>query len=141
MGIAVRCDCKPPKTPKKRVQSCVAVARLSPSHGLSWKHTSNDVQFSTLVVLLHQARHKSSAFAVTIFYLAQVQLLGSRSRLSVDVQCPTDSVNASSLLSDIDHAVSQAMGWGGTGGGSIPGPVHLNFMFRENLAPVDGKIR
>lgn len=69
-----------------------------------------------------------------------MNLLGSRSRLSLDIQCPTDEVNAAALLSDIDHAVAKALGGGGVGGG-IPGPVHLNFMFRENLAPVDGAIR
>ncbi|CAN0278731.1 unnamed protein product, partial [Ectocarpus sp. 13 AM-2016] len=64
-----------------------------------------------------------------------VNLLGSRARLSLDVQCPTDEVSAGCLLSDIDHAVSRALGGGG--GGGVSGPVHLNFMFRENLAPVE----
>lgn len=60
------------------------------------------------------------------------------------MQCPTDEVNAACLLSDIDHAVSRALGRGGGGGasnGGAPGPVHLNFMFRENLAPVEGAVR
>lgn len=70
-----------------------------------------------------------------------MNLLGSRSRLSLDVQCPTDDVSAASLLSDIDHAVSMALGGGGGGISGVPGPVHLNFMFRENLAPVAGAIR
>ncbi|CAN0448563.1 unnamed protein product, partial [Ectocarpus sp. 12 AP-2014] len=39
----------------------------------------------------------------------QVNLLGSRARLSLDVQCPTDEVSAACLLSDIDHAVSRAL--------------------------------
>lgn len=79
--------------------------------------------------------------------MAQVNLLGSRSRLSLDVQCPTDDVSAAFLLSDVDRAVSRALGGAGDGGGgltrssSVPGPVHLNFMFRENLAPVAGAIR
>lgn len=71
----------------------------------------------------------------------QVNLLGPRSRLSLDVQCPTDGVSAASLLSDIDRAVSAAVGGGGGGIAGVPGPVHLNFMFRENLAPVAGAIR
>lgn len=73
-------------------------------------------------------------------YHTQVNVLGSRSRLSLDVQCPTDEVHAAALLSNVDHAVAKALGGEGMGGG-IPGPVHLNFMFRENLAPVDGAIR
>ena len=79
--------------------------------------------------------------------MAQVNLLGSRSRLSLDVQCPTDDVSAAFLLSDVDRAVSRALGVAGDVGGgltrssSVPGPVHLNFMFRENLAPVAGAIR
>lgn len=71
----------------------------------------------------------------------QVNFLGSRSRLSLDVQCPTDDVSVASLLSDIDHAVSMALGGGGGSAVAVPGPVHLNFMFRENLAPVAGAIR
>lgn len=70
-----------------------------------------------------------------------MNLLGSRSRLSVDIQCPTDDISAACLLSDIDRAVSRASGGGGGVGSGVPGPVHLNFMFRENLAPVDGAIR
>ena len=56
----------------------------------------------------------------------------------MDIQCPTDEVNAAALLSNIDRAVAKALGVMGSG---IPGPVHLNFMFRENLAPDDGAIR
>ena len=69
-----------------------------------------------------------------------MKLFGSRARLSVDIQCPSDSVHVSTLLSDVDRAVWKALGGGGAGG-SVPGPVHLNFMFRENLAPDGGAVR
>lgn len=46
-----------------------------------------------------------------------------------DIQCPSDSVPLQTLLSSIDHAVSCTTQSGNKG------PVHLNFMFRESLAP------
>eukprot|EP00188_Purpureofilum_apyrenoidigerum_P000033 Plantae.Rhodophyta-Purpureofilum_apyrenoidigerum.ctg10130.p1 GENE.Plantae.Rhodophyta-Purpureofilum_apyrenoidigerum.ctg10130~~Plantae.Rhodophyta-Purpureofilum_apyrenoidigerum.ctg10130.p1 ORF type:complete len:583 (+),score=69.21 Plantae.Rhodophyta-Purpureofilum_apyrenoidigerum.ctg10130:126-1751(+) len=59
----------------------------------------------------------------------QVKIFGAFVRYFHDVQCPTDTVSMRNLLSLVDHAV-----WHAT---SIhdPGPVHLNLMFRENLAP------
>lgn len=69
----------------------------------------------------------------------QVGIFGSYTRYNVDVPCPTETVPLRKILSDIDHAVFIS--------GSLPiahvetdpcvecGPVHLNFMFRENLAP------
>mmetsp|Transcript_6973 Transcript_6973/g.21221 ORF Transcript_6973/g.21221 Transcript_6973/m.21221 type:complete len:571 (+) Transcript_6973:680-2392(+) len=59
----------------------------------------------------------------------QVKIFGSYVRYFHDVQCPTDRVSLQSLLSLLDHAIWHAKST------RNPGPVHLNFMFRENLAP------
>lgn len=68
-----------------------------------------------------------------------MKIFGSRARLFVDVQCPSDVVDATVLLHEVDRAVACASGRGGER--IDPGPVHLNFMFRENLAPVGGAVR
>lgn len=71
----------------------------------------------------------------------QVGIFGKYTRWTIDVPCPTDAIPLRKLLSDVDHAVFIS--------GSLPiapfessdstcmecGPVHLNFMFREKLAP------
>lgn len=70
----------------------------------------------------------------------QVNIFGSYVRWFADVPCPTQEIPLRKLLSDVDHAVHMS--------GSLPlfdlaaeastqecGPVHLNFMFREHLAP------
>ncbi|KAA8494074.1 2-succinyl-5-enolpyruvyl-6-hydroxy-3-cyclohexene-1-carboxylate synthase [Porphyridium purpureum] len=64
----------------------------------------------------------------------QVKLLGKHVRWFKDFPCPGPDSNKQgrcieNLLSDIDYAVSQACSRGRAG------PVHLNFMFRETLAP------
>eukprot|EP00181_Compsopogon_caeruleus_P004564 CAMPEP_0184685720 /NCGR_PEP_ID=MMETSP0312-20130426/19903_1 /TAXON_ID=31354 /ORGANISM="Compsopogon coeruleus, Strain SAG 36.94" /LENGTH=624 /DNA_ID=CAMNT_0027140081 /DNA_START=12 /DNA_END=1886 /DNA_ORIENTATION=- len=61
----------------------------------------------------------------------QVKIFGSYSRWFKDIPCPCSEVSLQNLLSDIDYAVAIATGVAGGG----PGPVHLNFMFREPLAP------
>jgi len=66
--------------------------------------------------------------------VAQPNMFLNFARWSKDMPCPTHEVLASSLLSDIDYAVSMARG-------VDPGPVHLNFMLRENLAPEGGAVR
>lgn len=70
--------------------------------------------------------------------IIQPNIFGTYVNYFADLPCPTDEIPARRLLSDIDHAVFMS--------GSLPvshsacneqskGPVHLNFMFRENLAP------
>ena len=59
----------------------------------------------------------------------QVKLFGSLVRWQADLPCPSPDVPLGLLLSTVDQAVARAR-WG------TPGPVHLNLMFREPLAPV-----
>lgn len=58
----------------------------------------------------------------------QVNLYGKYPRLFFDFPCPNEKDDASFVLSKIDMAVSYSTGIN-------PGPVHLNCMFREPLAP------
>lgn len=57
----------------------------------------------------------------------QVGLFGHRVRWFVDLPCPGTQHGADYLLHTIDHAVARAR----------RGPVHLNAMYREPLAPDD----
>lgn len=59
----------------------------------------------------------------------QVGIFGSHVRWQVDLPCPDLHVPPSSLLGTIDYAVFKSYE-------GFPGPVHLNQMFREPLAPV-----
>lgn len=59
----------------------------------------------------------------------QVKIFQGYTRWQVDLPCPDVRINASFVLSTIDHACSRAVS-------SYPGPVHINQMFREPLAPV-----
>ncbi|CAM9180863.1 unnamed protein product, partial [Discosporangium mesarthrocarpum] len=70
----------------------------------------------------------------------QVNIFGSRCRWFKDLPCPDDTIPTSVVLSDVDHAYQMTMG-GLCGRGGDPGPVHLNFMFKENLAPTGGAVR
>mmetsp|Transcript_7924 Transcript_7924/g.35192 ORF Transcript_7924/g.35192 Transcript_7924/m.35192 type:complete len:553 (+) Transcript_7924:1482-3140(+) len=58
----------------------------------------------------------------------QVKIFGRYTRFFSDVQSPIDAVPLRSVLSTIDHAIMKATS-------TYSGPVHLNLMFREKLAP------
>jgi 2-succinyl-5-enolpyruvyl-6-hydroxy-3-cyclohexene-1-carboxylate synthase len=58
----------------------------------------------------------------------QVKIFASHARWFKDVPCPSREIPVRHLLSDVAHAVFMS-------GAECGGPVHLNFMFRENLAP------
>ncbi len=63
----------------------------------------------------------------------QVKLYGSYAKFSFDLPCPDEAVAPQVVLTTIDQLVRQAA--------SEPaGPVHLNCMFREPLAPCPGRI-
>ena len=61
--------------------------------------------------------------------MPQGGIFGSAVRWSVDMPCPDAAISPRYLLSTINHAVARAMG-------HHKGPVHVNCMFREPLAPV-----
>ena len=66
--------------------------------------------------------------------IPQPGLLGGAVRWSVDVPCPSAEVPAEYVLSTVDEAFARA-----TGRGGLPaGAVHVNWQFREPLAP-DGR--
>lgn len=58
----------------------------------------------------------------------QVGLYGKYARFQFDCPCPTEEIPAEVILTTVDQLIYQS-----TAG--IPGPVHLNCMFREPLAP------
>jgi len=61
----------------------------------------------------------------------QSQLFGNRVRWQADLPCPDDKLDPTYWLTTIDQAVYRAQ--------NMPaGPVHLNCMFREPLAPIPG---
>jgi 2-succinyl-5-enolpyruvyl-6-hydroxy-3-cyclohexene-1-carboxylate synthase len=60
--------------------------------------------------------------------IRQLGIFGARTRWDVSLPCPDDDVPARFVLTTIDEAVARARG-------PHPGPVHLNFPFREPLAP------
>jgi len=59
----------------------------------------------------------------------QVKIFDSYVKWQFDIPCPTTDIAPEFILTTIDQAVSQAKGNPG-------GPVHLNCMFREPLAPI-----
>ncbi len=61
----------------------------------------------------------------------QVKLYGNYVRWQMDMPCPDEKIPPEFLLSTIDQAVYRSLR-------SPSGPVHLNFMFRNPLAP-DGE--
>ena len=60
----------------------------------------------------------------------QVKLYGDYVRYQMDIPCPDEKIPAEFILTTIDQAVYRARR-------SPAGPVHLNFMFREPLAPTN----
>ncbi|CAM9114714.1 unnamed protein product [Chrysoparadoxa australica] len=69
----------------------------------------------------------------------QVKMFGGYVKWFKDMASPSDQIPATALLSDIGYAVQQALGL--RGNSLQPGPVHVNCMFRENLAPEAGPVR
>ena len=59
----------------------------------------------------------------------QVRVFGSFARWFHDLPCPDTRISPAMVLTTVDHAVARSTG-------THPGPVHLNCMFREPLAPV-----
>jgi len=66
----------------------------------------------------------------------QPGIFGVYARWSKDFPCPSTEYPPAAILGDMDLAVAHASGHLGR-----PGPVHLNFCFRENLAPDGGAVR
>lgn len=59
----------------------------------------------------------------------QVKIFGEYVRWHFDQPCPTIDIPPEFILTTIDQAISRTKG-------ELPGPVHINCMFREPLAPV-----
>ncbi|MCR4337639.1 MAG: 2-succinyl-5-enolpyruvyl-6-hydroxy-3-cyclohexene-1-carboxylic-acid synthase, partial [Candidatus Omnitrophica bacterium] len=62
----------------------------------------------------------------------QVGIFGKYVRFQLDLCCPTSEISPESILTTIDQLVHQSQA-------NPPGPVHLNCMFREPLAPMKQK--
>jgi len=62
----------------------------------------------------------------------QVNLYGNYVRYQMDIPCPDKNIPPEFILTTIDQAAYRALR-------SPAGPVHLNFMFREPLAPTGQK--
>ncbi len=65
--------------------------------------------------------------------IRQAEIFGSYPRWSFDLPCPNEEMKPEALLGIIDQAVYRSQN-------SPRGPVHLNFMFREPLAPFKKEI-
>jgi len=63
--------------------------------------------------------------------IPQAQLLAGAARWTVDLPCPTTEIPAEFVLSTVDEAFARACGGAGAQGGA----VHVNWQFREPLAP------
>lgn len=63
--------------------------------------------------------------------IPQAQLLAGAARWSVDMPCPSTDIAAEFVLSTVDEAFARACGTAGAQGGA----VHVNWQFREPLAP------
>lgn len=70
--------------------------------------------------------------------IRQPNIFGSYVIWSKEMACPCEEIPLKSLLSDVDYAVYKSgseSGWVQQNYQKENGPVHLNFMFRESLAP------
>ncbi len=63
----------------------------------------------------------------------QVNIFGSYVRWQTDLPCPTEAIKPQFVLTTVDQAVFRCKG-------ELPGPVHINCMFREPLAATPKKI-
>ena len=63
--------------------------------------------------------------------IPQANLLAGAARWSFDMPCPSTEIPAEFVLSTVDEAFARACGHAGAQGGA----VHLNWQFREPLAP------
>lgn len=63
--------------------------------------------------------------------IPQANLLAGAARWSADLPCPSIDIPAEFVLSTVDEAFARACGHAGAQGGA----VHLNWQFREPLAP------
>ena len=63
--------------------------------------------------------------------ISQAALLAGAARWCCDLPCPTDEIAAEYILSTVDEAFARACG----DAGAQSGAVHLNWQFREPLAP------
>lgn len=62
----------------------------------------------------------------------QIKIYGDYARFSFDMPCPSRDIPLEMVLTTIDQAVYRARV-------SLPGPVHINCMFREPLSPAREK--
>ncbi|CAK9116122.1 unnamed protein product [Durusdinium trenchii] len=69
--------------------------------------------------------------------ITQPGIFGSSARWAKDFPAPSVDFSLMALLGDVDLAVAHCRGHLNF----HPGPVHLNFCFRENLAPDAGPVR
>ncbi len=63
----------------------------------------------------------------------QFNLFGKYVRFQMDIPCPDERIKPEFILTTVDQAIYRAQR-------SPSGPVHLNFMFREPLAPTGKKV-
>ncbi len=63
----------------------------------------------------------------------QVNIFGAYVRWQTDLPCPTEAIKPQFVLTTVDQAVFRCKG-------ELPGPVHINCMFREPLAATPKKI-